>query len=145
MLKPARWTIVIANCCARPLRQLEGEEIMRTILLFGSFILAIGAVQAVWAQSSVENGAKAYVELKCAKCHGTDGKGGGKTAEKMKLKMTDWTDQAAMSAMTNPYLEEIIMKGGKAVGKSNRMPPYGHKASAEQIKDIVAYTRSLAR
>lgn len=117
---------------------------MRAILLLGSFILAIGAVQAVWAQSSVENGAKAYVELKCAKCHGEDGKGRGKTAAKMKLKMTDWTDKAAMSAMTDKYLGEIIEKGGKAMGKSKIMPRYGHKASAEKIKDVVAYMRSLA-
>jgi mono/diheme cytochrome c family protein len=117
---------------------------MRTLLLLGSFILAIGAVQAVWAQNSVENGAQAYVELKCANCHGKDGKGGGKTAEKMELKMTDWTDKAAMSAMTDKYLGEIIEQGGKAVGKSKRMPRYGHKASAEKIKDMVAYTRSLA-
>jgi mono/diheme cytochrome c family protein len=62
----------------------------------------------------------------------------------MELKMTDWTDKAVMSAMTDKYLGEIIEQGGKAVGKSKRMPRYGHKASAEKIKDMVAYTRSLA-
>ncbi|MDH3605302.1 MAG: cytochrome c [Candidatus Tectomicrobia bacterium] len=117
---------------------------MRAILLLGSCILAIGAVQVVWAQGSVENGAKAYVELKCAKCHGEDGKGGGKTAQKMKLEMHDWTDKDVMSDMKDKYLEDIIVQGGKAIGKSKRMPRYGHKASAEKIKDMVAYTRSLA-
>ena len=117
---------------------------MRVILLLGSFVLTMGVAQAVWAQGSIENGAKAYVELKCAKCHGKDGKGGGKTAQKMKLEMNDWTDKNVMAAMTDKYLEEIIVKGGKALGKSKRMPRYGHKTSAEKVKDMVAYTRSLA-
>jgi mono/diheme cytochrome c family protein len=107
------------------------------------FILGLGAASAALAQGGAEAGAQVYVEMKCAKCHGEAGKGDGATAIKVKAEMKDWTDQAVMAEITDDYMEEIITKGGKAIGKSKKMPRYEHKLSAEQIKDLVAYTRSI--
>jgi len=64
---------------------------------------------------------------------------------KVKPEIRDWTDKAVMSPMTNEYLAEIIAKGGEALGKSDAMLSYGHKLNDQQIKDLVAYIRSLAR
>lgn len=113
------------------------------IALASFFVLSFCAASAVMAEGDVEAGAKVYVDMKCAKCHGETGKGDGATAIKVKAEMKDWTDQAAMAEITDDYMEEIITQGGKAIGKSKKMPRYGHKISAEQIKDLIAYTRSV--
>jgi mono/diheme cytochrome c family protein len=84
------------------------------------------------------------MELKCDKCHGEGGKGDGATAAKLKMELMDWTDKAAMAKMTDADLHAVIEKGGKAVGKSPKMPPYGKKLDTKGIDDIVAWIRSLA-
>ncbi|PON17974.1 hypothetical protein C2W62_10325 [Candidatus Entotheonella serta] len=73
-------------------------------------LLCLAAVTGVFAQGDVDAGAKAYETLKCAKCHGDDGKGAGPTVKKLiekgkDIEMHDWTDKAFMS-------EKVSKKGG---------------------------------
>ena len=56
-----------------------------------------------------------------------------------------WNDGAAMSEWTDEQLFQIIEKGGKGVGKSKMMPPWGDQLSKAEIADLVAYIRSLAK
>ena len=65
-------------------------------------------------------GAKFFTSLRCASCHGKDGKGQGPAAKAMKIKASDWTDKAAMEMLKDDFLKDIINKGGKAVNKSKR-------------------------
>ncbi len=46
-------------------------------------LLCLAAVTGVFAQGDVDAGAKAYETLKCAKCHGDDGKGADPTVKKV--------------------------------------------------------------
>ena len=97
------------------------------------------------AEGNSEAGAKFFKSLKCAACHGKDGKGQGPAAKAMKIKTADWTDKAAMEIVKDDFLKEIIGKGGKAVSKSKRMPAYSKKLKPEDIQDLVAYIRSFAK
>ena len=97
------------------------------------------------AEGDSEAGAKFFKSIKCAACHGKDGKGQGPAAKAMKIKASDWTDKAAMEMLKDDFLKEIISKGGKAVSKSKRMPAYAKKLKPEDIQDLVAYIRSFAK
>jgi len=89
-------------------------------LVFPFFLMSGEAL----AEGDSEAGAKFFKSLKCAACHGKDGKGQGPAAKAMKIKTTDWTDKAAMEMLKDDFLKDIINKGGKAVNKSKRMPGY---------------------
>lgn len=97
------------------------------------------------AEGNSEAGAKFFKSLKCAACHGKDGKGQGPAAKAMKIKTADWTDKAAMEIVKDDFLKEIIGKGGKAVSKSKRMPAYSKKLKPADIQDLIAYIRSFAK
>ena len=97
------------------------------------------------AEGDSEAGAKFFKSIKCAACHGKDGKGQGPAAKAMKIKTADWTDKAAMEIVKDDFLKEIIGKGGKAVSKSKRMPAYSKKLKPADIQDLIAYIRSFAK
>ncbi len=98
-----------------------------------------------FAQGDSDSGAKFFKSLRCASCHGKDGKGQGPAAKAMKIKTTDWTDKAAMEMLKDDFLKDIIGKGGKAVSKSKRMPGYSKKLKPADVVDLVAYVRSFAK
>lgn len=108
-------------------------------------IVAFTSALALPAQAGDAAAGKThYVDQKCGKCHGEGGAGDGKTASLLKLELLNWTDKAAMAKLTDEELHAIIEKGGKAVGKSPKMPAYGKKLDSKAIDDIVAWIRSLA-
>lgn len=116
------------------------------------FLLCLAAVTSVFAQGDSDKGAEAYKKLKCAKCHGDDGKGKGETAEKLKAKgkeieMHDWTDKAFMSKQTDKYFTDITVQGGKKLGKSKRMPGYAKKIEKENVNvdDLIAFVKSFTQ
>ena len=49
-----------------------------------------------------------------------------------------------MNQLTDKFLLEIISKGGSGVGKSAMMPGWGGQLKESQVRDIVAYVRSMA-
>jgi mono/diheme cytochrome c family protein len=60
-------------------------------------------------------------------------------------KPKDLSDKAYNSKLSDQYLSDIISKGGSAVGKSPLMPPFGAALKEADIKNVVAYIRSLAK
>ena len=95
-----------------------------------------------WAQNQAE-GRKLYGSY-CATCHGDKGKGDGVAAGSLPVKPKDHTDGATMNPMTDQFLADVITKGGGAMGKSAFMPAWGSSINEKQVRDIVAYIRSLA-
>ena len=73
---------------------------------------------------------------KCAVCHGADG--AGKTAKGKKLKVKDVRETAAK--LTAEQMADTVTKG-----KSPNMDGYAKEFSADQIKQVVEYYRSLAK
>jgi mono/diheme cytochrome c family protein len=113
--------------------------------LAGVVIWMSGLATRALAQGDAAAGEQLFVQSKCGNCHGNTGKGDGSVAIKQNITLLDWTDAAAMAAIADAYMMEIIDKGGKAIGKSARMPRYGHKLSAAEIQHLVAYARSFAQ
>jgi len=73
---------------------------------------------------------------KCSVCHGTDG--AGKTAKGRKLKLPDVRQTSVK--FTAEQMVETVTKG-----KAPDMDSFSKDFSADQIKQIVDYYRSLAK
>ena len=113
----------------------------KSIWIFALCVLLLEAMPT-GAQNQSE-GKKLYVTY-CSSCHGDNGKGDGPAAQSLPVKPANHTDGAVMNQLTDKFLLEIISKGGSAVGKSPMMPAWGGQLKENQLRDIVAYVRSLA-
>lgn len=95
-----------------------------------------------WAQNAAE-GKKLYTTY-CSSCHGETGKGDGMAAGSLPVKPADHTSGTVMNQLDDKFLLDIISKGGGAVGKSTFMPSWGSSLNDKQVRDVVAYIRTLA-
>jgi cytochrome c6 len=75
-------------------------------------------------------------KTKCAACHGPDGK--GETSVGKANKVQD-LGSAEVQKQKDEDLTGIITNG------KSKMPGYGKSLKPEQIKDLVAYIRSLGK
>ena len=114
----------------------------RKLVWGGLFVLVLIVAQVAAAQDKAE-GKKLYVTY-CSGCHGESGKGDGPAAVSLPVKPANHSDGTVMNQIPDKTLNEIISKGGQAVGKSPFMPGWGSQLNEKQIRDIVAYVRSLA-
>ena len=80
----------------------------------------------------------------CAACHGPRGDGDGPLAALLDPQPAHHSDAASMSAFSDEQLFRVIKDGGLAVGKSPQMGAWGETLSDQNIRDLVAYVRSLA-
>jgi mono/diheme cytochrome c family protein len=108
----------------------------------GLLVLVLIVAQVAAAQDKAE-GKKLYVTY-CSGCHGETGKGDGPAAVSLPVKPANHSDGTVMNQIPDKTLSEIISKGGQAVGKSSFMPGWGSQLNDKQIRDIIAYIRSLA-
>jgi mono/diheme cytochrome c family protein len=95
------------------------------------------------ATADPARGAVHYQAL-CASCHGPRGAGDGPAGQNLDPKPARHGDGAYMNALSNEHLFKVIKEGGASVGKSPLMAPWGGALSDAQIRDVVAYVRSLA-
>lgn len=78
----------------------------------------------------------ALFKTKCAACHGADGK--GETAMGKANKLRD-LGSPEVQKQNDEELTGIITNG------KNKMPAYGKSLKPEQVKDLVAFIRTLAK
>src|SRR5688500_13790403 len=116
---------------------------MKKFVFSTGFLLValITSTSSVPAQNQAE-GRKLYASY-CASCHGDTGKGDGVAAGSLPVKPKDHTNGAVMNQMTDQSLADVISKGGGPTGKSSFMPAWGASVNEKQVRDIVAYIRSL--
>jgi cytochrome c6 len=109
-------------------------------------LIVAATVCPVAAAADAAAGAKIFAE-RCARCHGKDGKGNGPDLAKLHPSSSpvDWTRPVVMNQWSDQEIIDIITKGGKAVGSSAVMPPFKGKLSEDQIKDMLAFIRTLAK
>ena len=81
------------------------------------------------------NGEKEY-KAKCASCHGPDGK--GETAAGKATKARDICSDEVKKESDAAWTD-IVVKG------KNKMPSYDKKITDADVKDVVAYMRSLCK
>jgi cytochrome c6 len=97
------------------------------------FCAAFGVLALpVKAQTSGE----ALYKAKCVACHGADGK--GETAVGKANKIRD-LGSADAQGQSDDAIAAIISSG------KGKMPAYGKSLKPEQIKDLVAYIRTLKK
>lgn len=80
--------------------------------------------------------AKTYAD-RCAMCHGTSGGGDGAAAAALDPKPTDFTSAEYQQSRTDEEIAAVI-SNGKGV-----MPAFKSQLTAEEIKQLVGYLRSL--
>lgn len=98
----------------------------------------------VVAQGNVEKG-KALFTQYCASCHGPSGKGDAPAAAALNPKPKDLTAKAYMAGLKDQHLFDLIQKGGAAVGKSPLIPPFGSQLKDQDIRDVIAFVRTLSK
>jgi len=117
----------------------------------GAIVRGVGILVAVLllpapvlGQGNPAKGKELYTKH-CGGCHGPGGKGDGPAAAAINPKPTDFTNKAYMAGLKDQYLFDLIQKGGAAVGKSPLIPPFGSKLKEGEIRDVIAYVKSLAK
>ncbi len=117
------------------------------------FILFIGTASLAFASSnpgvdypvkdtreaSAYRGSIAYQNY-CVLCHGVNAEGNGRAAKLYNPPPFN----LRRSNMSDNYKEQIIRKGGKALGRSEFMPPWAEELTDEQVTDIVNFLRTIA-
>ena len=98
-----------------------------------AFLLAIVAMVLAPLAAFAADGAAVY-KAKCASCHGPDGKGETSIGKSMKLRGLGSAD---VQKITDADLSKVISDG------KGKMPAYKGKLSADEIKALVAYIRTL--
>lgn len=95
------------------------------------------------AAADPARGAVQY-QMLCASCHGARGAGDGPAGQALTPRPARHDDGSYMNALSNEHLFRVIKEGGAAVGKSPMMAPWGGALSDAQIRDVVAFIRTLA-
>jgi len=99
--------------------------------------------QGTTATADVAAG-KADYQIFCASCHGATGGGDGPVAQALDPKPARHNDGNYMNPLKDDYLFKVIKFGGASVGKSSMMAPLGGSLSDQQIRNVIAYIRTLA-
>ncbi len=106
---------------------------MKSKLMVVMLVLAIVAIPvASWA---ADEGADLFAG-KCAACHGKAGDAESAMAKKMNIKPLSSPE---VQKKSDTDLTKVITKG------EGKMPAYEGKLSADQIKSLVAYIRTLKK
>lgn len=114
------------------------------IFSFLFFLLATADLGRAQTKGDAKAG-KAKYDTLCVGCHGAAGKGDGAAAAGLNPKPQDHTNGKYMNALTDKYLFDFIKGGGAAIKKSPLMPAWGNALKDEEISNVIAYIRTLAR
>lgn len=87
---------------------------------------------------------KLQYENYCLSCHGARGDGDGPAGLALTPRPARIGERAFMREKTDDYLFQVIQQGGAAVGLSPLMAPWGSMLTDAQIRDVIAYVRTLA-
>ncbi|MEK7748315.1 MAG: c-type cytochrome [Nitrospirota bacterium] len=106
--------------------------------------VAGGLSSCMFGDPLVKEGKKTYGYY-CVHCHGEKGNGNGFNAVNLDPKPRDHTDggEPYMAGRTNEELFEAVTQGGRGIGKSSFMPPFGGVLSDQERWALVAYMRTL--
>jgi len=109
---------------------------MKTIVIITISLFAASATSLRAAD------AKALWEANCAQCHGKNGAADTKMGKTLNAK--NLTDPTVQAAFTDAKATQSIKEGVKENGKTT-MKSFGGKLTADEIKALVAYVRTLKK
>jgi len=91
----------------------------------------------------IERGKQTFA-MYCANCHGTDAKGDGIAGQNLPIRPQNLTEGRIVNALPDHFLHSIIAHGGQSVGLSPLMPNFTPFLSDVQIREVIAYIRTVA-
>jgi mono/diheme cytochrome c family protein len=116
--------------------------LMGLALLAPMFLVVYAATaQNSATASNTSKGREIYLRY-CAGCHGEDGRGEAKT---FRPNVGNLAVKQLMDELSDEYLFTVIQKGGAAVGKNAAMPAWSAQLGDDDIRDVVAFVRTLSR
>jgi mono/diheme cytochrome c family protein len=89
--------------------------------------------------ADLANGNTIY-KTQCARCHGEKGKGDGESAANFDVPPTNFT---SWQTLPDDKIFEWIRDGGNEMGGSFLMPGYNRTMTAQDIRDVGAYIKTL--
>jgi len=92
----------------------------------------------------IERGKALYAQY-CATCHGPQGKGDGISGQNLPVKPQNLTEGRVMNPLPDHFLFSVIARGADSVGLSPLMPAFKPFLGDPQIRDVIAFVRSLAQ
>lgn len=98
--------------------------------------MALMALGLTGVPAEAQGGGATLYKTKCAACHGAEGKGDTAVGKADKIRDLSSAD---VQQQSDADLTAVIT-GGKG-----KMPAYGKSLKPDQVKDLVAYIRSLAK
>jgi cytochrome c6 len=105
-------------------------------LFRGGMLLTLALGLALWSKPASADDAASTYKTKCSACHGADGK--GETAMGKKFGLKDLASPEVQKT-GDDELTAVIADG------KDKMPSYKKSLKPDQIKELVAYIRSLAK
>jgi mono/diheme cytochrome c family protein len=105
---------------------------------------ASGQAVAPPAPSAAHPGQAVY-DRHCATCHGQTGGADGPGAGALVIKPPPLSDGRLLNPLSDEYLTRIVREGAGAVGLSPQMPAFGRLLTDREIREVVAYVRTLAQ
>lgn len=117
------------------MRNIPGSKLRWVVYSLAAVALFVAMAMPSGTNAAGSKGAENF-KSKCASCHGADAKGQTPMAKMMKIK--DLTSEEVQK-QSDAELRDIIAKGKKP------MPEFGSKLKKEEIDDLVAYLRELAK
>ena len=135
-------------------RRVAQDGILRYTLAIASvFIIVLACLGALAHQQgkekrraarAVARGQEVFLRY-CGPCHGPTGQGDGKFfATGLEPKPIDLSDESYLRTRTDAELFQWIREGSSAAGRSLLCPPWGKTLDEEQIRELVAFIRTLA-
>lgn len=113
--------------------------------MMGGEMMGHGVMGANPPSSRAAGGAASTYSGLCESCHGTNGNGNGPAAAALNPKPKDFADCKAMAKISDATLFKAIHGGGRSVGLSPMMPPWGGSLTEQQIHGLVGYIRSFCK
>lgn len=101
-----------------------------------------GPAPAPSTERAVDRTPQALYMRWCMQCHGHNGSGDGPNAKYLPVPPAVHHDPATMGARSDDQLYDVIAAGGRASGKSPRMPAFGGTLSDAEIRALVALIRA---
>ena len=109
---------------------------MKSAAIRTAVALVIALVVLASPLAAFADDGAALFKTKCAACHGPDGAGQTTMGKANKLRDLGSPD---VQKLADDELTAIITSG------KNKMPPYGKSLKPEQVKDLVAFVRTLKK
>jgi mono/diheme cytochrome c family protein len=107
----------------------------------GQLFIVVVLLSATPAQAGDSAAGKALFGQHCAVCHGLKGKGNGPSGKALDPKPTDFT----MATPNDDEWFKATKEGTAAVGKSKGMEGFGKKLTDAEIRDVLAYVKTLKK